>query len=204
MEWTIGLTQDWDWWRAFVNMTMNLRPFPPTHTQTHTLSLSLSLFWQSRAETLFLFWWRFPQHQPVAAQLMVWIWAWKPTFHDMSKSITWYSKFSSGAISCTTPFSFDSLTNQALCHEGVWGSGCTDPRFLSTSVLRPCRFTPSKEPSIPIGWEAGWAPEPIWTARRKFLTLSELERPSLSCPAYRQSLYQLCHQDSSKAVFCSI
>jgi hypothetical protein len=28
---------------------------------------------------------------------------------------------------------FPFLTNEALCHEGVWGSGCTDPHFLDTS-----------------------------------------------------------------------
>jgi hypothetical protein len=26
------------------------------------------------------------------------------------------------------------LTNQALCHEGVWGSGCIDPHFLGLGI----------------------------------------------------------------------
>jgi hypothetical protein len=26
------------------------------------------------------------------------------------------------------------LTNLALCHEGVWGSGCIHPRFLDIST----------------------------------------------------------------------
>jgi hypothetical protein len=35
----------------------------------------------------------------------------------------------------------------------------------STSLL--CRFTPGvKSPTVPTGWEARWAPEPIWTLSR--------------------------------------
>jgi hypothetical protein len=26
-------------------------------------------------------------------------------------------------------------------------------------------LTPEKEPPVSIGWEAGWAPEPVWTQR---------------------------------------
>jgi hypothetical protein len=35
------------------------------------------------------------------------------------------------------------LTNQTLCHEGVWGSGCIDPHFLDlgTSWRRVVSFT---------------------------------------------------------------
>jgi hypothetical protein len=29
---------------------------------------------------------------------------------------------------------------------------------------RPC-FSPGKAPPVPIGLEAGWAPEPVWTQR---------------------------------------
>jgi hypothetical protein len=32
-----------------------------------------------------------------------------------------------------------------------------------------------KEPPVPIGYEAGWDPEPVWTTWRKFLTLTGLE-----------------------------
>jgi hypothetical protein len=34
------------------------------------------------------------------------------------------------------------------------------------SASRPGRFTPGKEPPVPIGKEAGWAPEPVWTLWR--------------------------------------
>jgi hypothetical protein len=32
------------------------------------------------------------------------------------------------------------------------------------SGSRPGRFTPGEGAPIPTGYEAGWAPEPIWTA----------------------------------------
>jgi hypothetical protein len=31
--------------------------------------------------------------------------------------------------------SFVCLTNQALCHDGVWGSGCIDPCFLTSALV---------------------------------------------------------------------
>jgi hypothetical protein len=33
------------------------------------------------------------------------------------------------------------------------------------SVTPRPRFTPRKVPPVPIGQEAGWAPEPVWTER---------------------------------------
>jgi hypothetical protein len=39
------------------------------------------------------------------------------------------------------------LTNLALHHEDVWGSGCIDPYFLdlgTSSASRPGRFTPAE------------------------------------------------------------
>jgi hypothetical protein len=54
---------------------------------------------------------------------------------------------------------------------------------------RPGSFTSGKEPSVPTGYEAGWAPEPVWTTWRKFLTLSGLGLRSLGRPARSQSLY---------------
>jgi len=33
------------------------------------------------------------------------------------------------------------------------------------SVTPPARFTTGEEPPVPIGQEAGWAPEPVWTQR---------------------------------------
>jgi hypothetical protein len=52
-------------------------------------------------------------------------------------------------------------------HEDVWGSGG------KWSVSHPVRFTPGKEPPVPIGQEAGWASEPVWTRwriRKKLLS----------------------------------
>jgi len=35
------------------------------------------------------------------------------------------------------------------------------------SASRPAALIPEKQPPIPIGQEAGWAPEPVWTRWRK-------------------------------------
>jgi hypothetical protein len=50
------------------------------------------------------------------------------------------------------------LTNKALRHEGVWGNGCIDPRFLDLGTGWWCgqlhalvALPPGKEPSVPIG-----------------------------------------------------
>jgi hypothetical protein len=40
------------------------------------------------------------------------------------------------------------------------------------SVSRPGRFTPEKEPAVPIEQETLWAPEPVWTTWK-----SEKSRP---------------------------
>jgi hypothetical protein len=60
---------------------------------------------------------------------------------------------------------------------GVW-------RYSSTSLLR--RYVevdgsihaPAALPPVPIGWEAGWAPEPGWMAvgKRKILHCRESNR----------------------------
>jgi hypothetical protein len=51
----------------------------------------------------------------------------------------------------------------------TWRSGAVAPPFLTTtldagvlSASRPDRFTPGEEPPVPIGKEAGRAPEPVW------------------------------------------
>jgi hypothetical protein len=56
----------------------------------------------------------------------------------------------------------------------TWGSGCIAPPFLTwaldgvTGQLHaPAALPPGKEPPVPILWEAGWAPEPVWTLWRK-------------------------------------
>jgi hypothetical protein len=52
------------------------------------------------------------------------------------------------------------LTNYPLRHEGVWGSGCIDPRILDLggewSASRPL----GKSPPYPLD---RWGPEPVWT-----------------------------------------
>jgi hypothetical protein len=49
------------------------------------------------------------------------------------------------------------------------------------SASRPdCALPPLKEPPVPIGQEAGWAPVPVWTQR--------LEEKSLSSARDRTSI----------------
>jgi hypothetical protein len=31
------------------------------------------------------------------------------------------------------------------------------------SASRPGRLTPEERAPVPVGWEAGWDPEPVWT-----------------------------------------
>jgi hypothetical protein len=54
------------------------------------------------------------------------------------------------------------------------------------TALRPGCFTPAEEPTVPVGYEAGWTPD---VEKTKFLTLSALELRPLSRPACSQSLY---------------
>jgi hypothetical protein len=67
-------------------------------------------------------------------------------------------------------------TDPATRHGGAWGESYR--RYSSYSFLtlaldrgewsasRPSRaLPPGSRPPIPIGQEAGWAPEPIWTQR---------------------------------------
>jgi hypothetical protein len=58
---------------------------------------------------------------------------------------------------------------KAPCHEGKLGSGDIAPCSLTSALDRgegsascPSCFTPGKEPLVPIGEEAGWAPELFW------------------------------------------
>jgi hypothetical protein len=67
------------------------------------------------------------------------------------------------------------LSNKAVCHEGVPGSGCVGPHFLDldTTLRWVVSFMPQplyfqgKSPPVPIGLEAGWAPESVWTTWRR-------------------------------------
>jgi hypothetical protein len=36
---------------------------------------------------------------------------------------------------------------------------------VSGQLHAPATLSPGKEPLVPIGWEAGWAPEPFWMWR---------------------------------------
>jgi len=58
-------------------------------------------------------------------------------------------------------------------HEDVQGSGGIAPRILISALERSDwtdsrldALSPGKEPPIPTGQEARWAPEPVWTQRR--------------------------------------
>jgi hypothetical protein len=62
----------------------------------------------------------------------------------------------------------------ATRHGGAWGERRYSSYSFSTSALdgdewsasRPGRaLPPGKGPLVPIGQEAGWAPEPVWTQR---------------------------------------
>jgi hypothetical protein len=71
-------------------------------------------------------------------------------------------------ISNKTIFSL-CLNNEAPRHEDVWGSGSIDPTFLTSAQMEvsgqlhaPADLPPKKEPMVPNGLEAGWAPEPVW------------------------------------------
>jgi hypothetical protein len=38
---------------------------------------------------------------------------------------------------------------------------------VSGQLHAPAASPPEKEPPVPIVWEAGWAPEPVWTTWRR-------------------------------------
>jgi hypothetical protein len=46
-------------------------------------------------------------------------------------------------------------------------------------LYTPASLPPEKEPVVPIGYEAGWAPEPVWTlwSRRKSLAPAKNRTP---------------------------
>jgi hypothetical protein len=70
------------------------------------------------------------------------------------------------------------VLNWASRLEDVWGNGGLAPRLLNfgagwrwvVSFTFPTALPTGKEHSVPIEWEAGWAPEPFWTRwwREKF------------------------------------
>jgi hypothetical protein len=97
------------------------------------------------------------------------------------------------------------LTNLALRHEGVCGSGCTDPHYLDlgTSWRRVVSFTLlplySRERAPGTYGIGGWVGPTAGLddlEKRKFLTLPGLELRPLGHPARGQSLYRLRHPGS--------
>jgi hypothetical protein len=52
------------------------------------------------------------------------------------------------------------------------GGGDIAPPFLTSALdggsqlYAPEALSPGKEPPVPIGQEAGWAPEPVWMLSR--------------------------------------
>jgi len=57
------------------------------------------------------------------------------------------------------------------------------------SMPRSGRFTRRKDP-VPLVWEAGWAPGPVWTGAEILVPASIR---SLDCPARSKLLYLLSH-----------
>jgi hypothetical protein len=94
------------------------------------------------------------------------------------------------------------LTNQALRHEGVWGSGCIDPHFLDigTTWRWVVSFTPRPlypgERAPGTRYIRGWVDPRTGlddVEKRKFLTLPRLELRPLGRRARSQSLYRLSY-----------
>jgi hypothetical protein len=83
------------------------------------------------------------------------------------------------------------LTNYALRHEGVWGSGCIDQIFLTSALVggewsasRSGRFT-ARERTPGTHWIAGWVDPRAGlddVEKIKFLILPGLELLSLGRP----------------------
>ena len=82
-------------------------------------------------------------------------------------------------------------------HEGPEGEQMCSSTLPSTSALdgggwstpHPGRFTPGKDP-VPIVWEAGWTPGPVWTDAEN-LPSTGIRFPD--CPARSESLYRLSY-----------
>jgi hypothetical protein len=78
---------------------------------------------------------------------------------------------------------------------GGVGGGCIDLHILDLCISWKLvvKFTPwPLYPRVPIGYESGWAPTPVWTTwRGKIVSLSELKLWPLGSPDRSQSLYRL-------------
>jgi hypothetical protein len=69
---------------------------------------------------------------------------------------------------------------------------------VSGQLHAPAALTLGKEPPVSIGQEAAWAPGPVWTTWRKFLTLPGQELLPLGTPTCSQSLYRLRYPGSTQ------
>jgi hypothetical protein len=54
------------------------------------------------------------------------------------------------------------LSNSALRHEDVWGSGCVDPCIFDLGISWRCVVSFTPRALHPITFEDGYAPEPVW------------------------------------------
>jgi len=56
---------------------------------------------------------------------------------------------------------------------------------VSGQLHAPAALPPGKEPSVPIGYEAGWTPEPFWTRwwKEKFPVPTETRTPDHAAPS---------------------
>jgi hypothetical protein len=96
------------------------------------------------------------------------------------------------------------LTNYALRHEGVWGSGCIDQRvlYLGPSWRWVVSFTPrplyprGKSPLYPLDRRLGGPHGEV-----KILAPTGTRTPTLGRPASRQSLYRLRYPGSTCFTF---
>jgi len=66
-----------------------------------------------------------------------------------------------------------------------------DARWVGWSTPRPGRFTAGKA-TVPIVWEAGWSPGPVWTGAE---SLAPTGIRSRDLPARSESLYRLGYPD---------
>jgi hypothetical protein len=111
----------------------------------------------------------------------------------MRKMIAIYAENRNVTCRAVRATKMTSSSSDALCHEGVWGSGCIDPHVLSSalaggewSTSRPGRFTPG-ERAPGTHWIGGCVDPRAGLndlEKRKFLTLPGLELRPLGRPAY--------------------
>lgn len=122
----------------------------------------------------------------------------------------WYSvlhlKESNLLIFCNTEWNFlrsvkvklsMCLTNSALCHRGIWGSGFIDPHFLNFTLVEVSGLlTPqAKSPQYPSHRGTWVGPRAVCTTWR-IEHVDSTGTPTLTPWSSSQLLYQLCHPGS--------